>query len=366
MNTKSTSLALAIFMMGLIGNAIGQAPKVATPVQAEKTMPTPKVLIFDVNETLLDLAPLKTSVGKSLRGREDLLPLWFSTMLHYSLVETLSGEYHSFGEIGTAALMMVAETEGINLTYDQAKEAIVTPLRSLPPHPDVIAGLKALRADGFRIVSLTNSSAVGVETQFKNAGLIDLFEKRYSVDSVKKFKPHPDTYRFVLSDLGVQPEEVLMVAAHAWDLAGAKNVGLQTAFIARPGKTLYPNVARPDYVVNDLPALRKVLNKPASPVQAKTNKAPPPQTQPGETAMLSVQLEEMAAANVAKLSEEVNQAYAQGIETVRATDIEKSAKQVGDAAIDAQPTRVAAPRQVNLDFTVIIAQENKREFSNIS
>ena len=108
MNTKSTSLALAIFMMGLIGNAVGQAPKVATPVQAEDTMPTPKVLIFDVNENLLDLAPLKTSVGKSLRGREDLLPLWFSTMLHYSLVETLSGEYHSFGEIGTAALMIAA------------------------------------------------------------------------------------------------------------------------------------------------------------------------------------------------------------------------------------------------------------------
>lgn len=169
-------------MMGLIGNAVGQATKVATPVQAEKIMPTPKVPIFDVNETLLDLAPLKTSIGKSLAGREDLLPLWFSTMLHYSLVETLSGEYHSFGEIGTAALMMVAETEGIELTYDEAKEAIVTPLHSLPPHPDVVAGLKALRDDGLRIVSLTNSSAVGVETQFRSAGLIDLFEKRYSVD----------------------------------------------------------------------------------------------------------------------------------------------------------------------------------------
>ena len=116
-------------------------------------------------------------------------------------------------------------------------------------------------ADGFRLVSLTNSSAIGVETQFKNAGLTDLFEKRYSVDSVKKFKPHPDTYRMVLEDLGVQPGEVLMVAAHAWDLAGAKNVGLQTAFVQRPGKTLYPNVARPDYVVKDLVELVAVLPK---------------------------------------------------------------------------------------------------------
>ena len=63
----------------------------------------------------------------------------------------------------------------------------------------------------------------------------------------------------VLDSLGVKPEDALMVAAHAWDLAGAKNVGLQTAFIARPGTALYPNVAKPDYVAKVLPELLKLL-----------------------------------------------------------------------------------------------------------
>ena len=54
-------------------------------------MPKPKVIIFDVNETLLDLAPLRISVGQALEGHEEFLSLWFSTMLHYSLVETLTG-----------------------------------------------------------------------------------------------------------------------------------------------------------------------------------------------------------------------------------------------------------------------------------
>ncbi|WFB36203.1 haloacid dehalogenase type II [Kiritimatiellota bacterium B12222] len=219
----------------------------------------PQVLIFDVNETLLDLGPLKTSVGEVLGGREDLLPLWFSTMLHYSLVETLSGNYHSFGEIGTAALMMVAETQGVEISYEDAKTAIVTPLRSLPAHPDVVAGLTALKEKGYVIVSLTNSSAVGVETQFKNAGLTEFFDARYTVDATKKYKPHPDMYTMVLEDLGVRPEEAMMVAAHAWDLAGAENVGLQTAFVARAGKTLYPNVERPDYVVPSLTELVALL-----------------------------------------------------------------------------------------------------------
>ena len=220
----------------------------------------PKVIIFDVNETLLDLQPMKDSVGAALSGREDLLPLWFSTMLHYSLVEPLSGEYHSFGEIGTAALMMVADINGVDLEYDEAKAAIVTPLRSLPAHGDVKQGLQSLSDSHYKIVSLTNSSSQGVETQFKNAGLTAFFEKRYSVDSIQKFKPHPDTYKMVLDDLGLKPEEALMVAAHAWDIAGAKKAGLQTAFIARAGKALYPLAAAPDYSVKDVQELSTILN----------------------------------------------------------------------------------------------------------
>lgn len=224
-------------------------------------MLNPKVIIFDINETLLDLAPLKVSVGQALGGREDLLPLWFSTLLHYSLVETLTDNYHSFGEIGTAALIMVAEKQGIDLTYEEALPAIVTPLRSMPPHQDVAAGLKMLSEGGFRLVSLSNSSAEETTTQLRNAGLMDLLEKSYTIEDLGKFKPHPGTYRMVLEDLSVEPEEVMMVAAHAWDLMGAKNVGLQTAFVARPGAPLYPNTERPDYVVNDLSELVNIFQK---------------------------------------------------------------------------------------------------------
>lgn len=219
----------------------------------------PKVIIFDVNETLLDLAPLKKSVGQALGGREDLLPLWFSTMLHYSLVETLSGDYHNFGEIGVAALMMVADMQDIELTYDQAKTSIAKPLTSLPAHADVKPGLEVLSKSEYKLVSLTNSSLKGVEAQFKYAGITDFFDTRYSVESIKKYKPHPDTYKIVVDDLGVKPEEVLMVAAHAWDLMGAKSVGLQTAFIARSGKTLYPLTAKPDYIVSNLQELITIL-----------------------------------------------------------------------------------------------------------
>ena len=219
----------------------------------------PKVIIFDVNETLLDLAPLRRSVSQALPGGEELLPLWFSTMLHYSLVETLIGDYHDFGQIGTAALMMVASSKGVELDSAVASKAIAGTITQLPAYPDVVPSLQALRAAGFRVVSLTNSSNAGVAAQFEYAGLTTYFDRRFSVEDVRAYKPDPRPYRWVLEQLEIQPEDALMVAAHAWDLAGAKAVGLQTAFIQRPGVVAYPLTERPDYVVERLRELVALL-----------------------------------------------------------------------------------------------------------
>lgn len=198
----------------------------------------PKVIFFDVNETLLDLSAMRTSVSKALGGRDDLLPLWFSTMLHHSLVDSTTGRFHTFGEIGVASLMMVAEIQGIEITKEEAKKAIVTPLQSLPPHPDVVAGLKALKAKGYTLVSLTNSSNKGVYTQFKNANLLSFFDARLSVEDINLYKPDTRTYEWAANKMGVKPEEAMLVAAHGWDIAGAKQAGWRAAFIERPGKEI--------------------------------------------------------------------------------------------------------------------------------
>ncbi len=223
------------------------------------TLQKPKVIIFDVNETLLDLETMRTSIGKALNGNEDLTPLWFSTMLHHSLVTTVTGDYQDFGKIGVAALMMVAQTNNIEITEEQALEAIKEPILSLPAHADVKSSLTALKAKGYKLVCLTNSSNKGVETQFANAGLTDYFEQRMSIESLKVYKPDLRAYKWALNQLNVKPEEALMVAAHGWDVAGAKAAGLQTAFVARPGKALYPLATKPDYIVKDLIELVDVL-----------------------------------------------------------------------------------------------------------
>ena len=227
--------------------------------QETSNITKPKVILFDVNETLLDLKGLQVSVGRALGGREDLLPLWFSTMLHHSLVDSATGRYHNFGDIGVAALMMVAQNNDIKLSEADARSAIVTPLRSLPAHPDVRDALKALKEKGYKLVSFTNSSNQGVKTQFENAGLIDLFDVRLSVEDIKTYKPNLKSYRWACKKLGVEPGEAMMVAAHGWDCAGIKAAGLQSVFVSRPGKAMYPLGLPPDLVVKDLTELVEKL-----------------------------------------------------------------------------------------------------------
>tara|TARA_R110002072_G_scaffold216077_1_gene373140 strand:+ start:61788 stop:62588 length:801 start_codon:yes stop_codon:yes gene_type:complete len=249
-------------MLGLAGVAVpafGNTAFAADLPKSQLAEVPPKVLFFDVNETLLDLTTMKKSVGKALGDREDLLPLWFTTMLQYSLVTTVGRQYTDFGLIGAAALQMVAANNGITISEDDAKEAILGPIRSLPAHPEVKSALTQLKKAGYKLVSFTNSSNKGVETQFTNAGLLDYFDERLSVEDIGKFKPHSDTYDWAARKMGVNPSECLLVAAHGWDIAGAIWAGWRGAFVSRPGAQLYPLAPRPEIVESDLTLVAKKL-----------------------------------------------------------------------------------------------------------
>jgi len=217
----------------------------------------PKVLLFDVNETLLDIASLKKSVVAILHDPH-AAELWFATMLQYSLAMTVSGHYAAFPDIGAAALQMLACDRAITLSDADARAALSS-MRSLPPHPDVTPALERLSARGWRMATLTNSSQAGVKAQMEHAGLERFFERQLSVESVGKFKPHADVYLWAAQQMNVDPSECMLVAAHGWDVAGAKWSGLQTAFIAREGQQKFPLGPAPDVDVSDLVALASAL-----------------------------------------------------------------------------------------------------------
>jgi len=209
-----------------------------------------RILVFDVNETLLNLQPLEIHFERVF-GDRTVIHEWFSQVILYAEAVTLADSYRTFGEVATAALQMLAEEHAVALSEHDARH-IAGGIRSLPPHPEVAESLGRLKSAGFRLVTLTNSPMAVVEEQMANAKLQPFLERNFSVDTVKKFKPAPEPYRMVARELGMQTDGLRMIAAHAWDVGGAQKAGCAAAFVARPGKALSPVFPKPDIVGKDL------------------------------------------------------------------------------------------------------------------
>jgi 2-haloacid dehalogenase len=209
-----------------------------------------RVCVFDVNETLLDLGALDPHFEEAF-GDASVRRAWFLQMLQSAFVATITGAYSDFGALARAALQMISEREGVELS-DEDRQKILGGMRELPPHPEVPESLGRLRDAGFRLVTLTNSTQEVAEAQMESSGLKDYFEQNLSADSVSRLKPAPEPYRMAAESVGVGIGETRLVAAHAWDVAGALRAGCAAAFVARPGMVLDPLVERPDVVGGDL------------------------------------------------------------------------------------------------------------------
>lgn len=209
-----------------------------------------RVLLFDVNESLLDLRALLPHFER-LFGDGQVLYQWFGQVLQSAMLTVVTDAYSDFGKVARGALDMVAARRGVALSEDD-RSAIVGGMRTLPPHPDVLPAIEKLRAGGFRLASLTNSPTAVANAQLENAGLTAYLEKVISVDEVKSLKPAAKVYHHAARIMGVAPEQTRLIAAHGWDVAGAMRAGCAAAFIARPGMVLEPLFEPPDIVAPDL------------------------------------------------------------------------------------------------------------------
>ncbi|AOM00969.1 haloacid dehalogenase type II [Cobetia marina] len=221
-------------------------------------MSTPKpvsVLVFDVNETLLDITTLSPLFGRVF-GDEGVLREWFAQLVLYSQTMTLAHRYTPFGELGVGVLKMVADIHQVTLK-DSDIDELKSRMAEMPAHPDVAPALERLKQAGFRLVTLTNSPAGASPTPLEKAGISEAFEQHFSVGAVEQFKPAPATYQHVAEQLEVKLDDMCMVACHVWDTIGAQAAGMQGALLTRPHNAVLPasNVPTPDHVADELMTL---------------------------------------------------------------------------------------------------------------
>jgi 2-haloacid dehalogenase len=215
------------------------------------------VLLFDVNETLLDLRALDPIFDRVF-GDRAVRTAWFTQMLQVAFVGTITAEYIDFTTAQVAALRMLAERQRVELSSFDSDE-VVGAMSRLPAHSDAAPALERLRSAGYRLGALTNSVLTVAEAQLLNAGLRPYFEHALSADTVRRLKPAAEPYRMAADVFGVRTGNVCLVAAHPWDISGALAAGCQAAFVARSGAVPTPLGRAPNLVVGDLADLAEVL-----------------------------------------------------------------------------------------------------------
>lgn len=135
----------------------------------------------------------------------------------------------------------------------------VTRASAMDPFDDADAALQLLSHAGLRIGVVTNSTSDGADRSLRGAQLRNRFDVVMGGDAVGVFKPNPDIYRRALAQLEVPADEVCLVAAHAWDLIGAKRQQLRTPWIARAERWFVPVVPAPDIWREDLRDVAKKI-----------------------------------------------------------------------------------------------------------
>lgn len=210
----------------------------------------PKVVAFDVVETLFSLEPMRERL-RTLGLRGETLELWFALLLRNAFALDASGTYRSFGEVARSTLEVIL-AENLLTVDPSSLSPVLAGFGELPAHPDVAPAFDALHEAGVRIVALTNGQADNTRCLLERVHLDGQVERIISIEEVRRWKPAREVYLHAARVVGVAPDELGLVAVHAWDVHGASQAGLFTGWVSRLEKHFSPSMNPPDVIGDTL------------------------------------------------------------------------------------------------------------------
>ncbi len=218
------------------------------------------VLTFDIFGTVLDLeGSLVPALGTFLKktGADISSAAFWSDWRQRQRLEQhqdtiLMLGHHGYLDSARRALAHTLRRHAVEYRQDGVDELLQTFFR-LRPFPEVEEGLSRL-ADRYRLVALSNGDQHLLD-HLLGSSIKAEFYRTFSVDSLGRFKPHPSVYRTAAANLACEPGEILMVAAHAFDVLGARACGYRGAYVNRYGLPYEDSSLRPDLEVADFAEL---------------------------------------------------------------------------------------------------------------
>jgi 2-haloacid dehalogenase len=201
----------------------------------------PQVVALDVNETLLDLAPVRAGLVEHGLA-PDLLATVFARTLLTGFAAGTAGTWCRFRDAFDAALAQLTDLSA----GDRGR--LADTFLELGPHPDVEPALRRLREAGVRVVTLSHGSPGVAEAGLGRGGIAPLVERSLSSEVIRAWKPAREVYLWAAGVCDVEPARMALVAAHGWDVHGAIRAGLTGAWFPRSERT-YPAVYDADAIV---------------------------------------------------------------------------------------------------------------------
>lgn len=217
----------------------------------------PKLVLFDIYETLLSMDLIERRINQMLDSKRGYI-IWFELFMQYCLLDNSTGQFHDFSSIADATLRMAHRMLGQVERADEMK-VITELMKHLPLQEGVQEGLSEIYEQGYRIAAFTNSPEKIVVERMERTGLISYFETVLSAQHVKKYKPAKEVYDWAADKLQLLPGDILMVSAQGWDIIGAQNAGMTTAYIRQKRQMLYPLASPPNFICDSLSELSQNL-----------------------------------------------------------------------------------------------------------
>jgi 2-haloacid dehalogenase len=212
---------------------------------------SPSVVVFDVNETLSDMAPMAerfTDVG----APEHLAKLWLATVLRDGFALAAAGSQQPFAKLAAGALRTLFSGLDLERDLDAAIDHVMAGFGELPVHGDVPDGVRSLRDAGLRLVTLSNGSSQVADQLLTAAGIRDCFGLLLSVEDAAAWKPAREAYEYASRACGAELTDMVLVAVHPWDIHGAGRVGMRTVWIHRTGAPYPDYFDPPSHTVSSL------------------------------------------------------------------------------------------------------------------
>lgn len=206
-------------------------------------MSRPEVIVFDVNGTLSDMSAMGDRFA-DVGAPPEAARTWFASVLRDGFALAAAGAFERFSTIASGVLRAGLSGAALTTDIESAIDHVMAGFAALGVHPDVPAGVVALAETGARLVTLSNGSSDVAQRLLTTAGIRQHFEHLLSVDDAGVWKPAAGAYHYAAQRCAVPRDTMLLVAAHPWDIDGARRAGLRAAWVDRDGQP-YPDYLEP-------------------------------------------------------------------------------------------------------------------------